>query len=59
MHDRNQAQNRDHEIEMLYAAVNALEQRISALERDLGVTEPDKGVVEDAEPLPAEGGHVE
>lgn len=53
MHDRSQAQNRDHEIQILYTAVNALELRISTLERELGMHEPDTGVLKDSEPAPS------
>lgn len=52
MHDRSLAQNRDHEIQILFNAINALELRISSLERGLGINEPDVGVLEDSEPLP-------
>lgn len=55
MHDRTNAQNRDHEIQILFNAVNALELRISSLERGLGINEPDVGVLEDSEPLPIPG----
>lgn len=56
MHDRMQAQNRDHEIQILFSAINALEMRISVLERDLGVTDagkgtPEKDATEAAEPI--------
>lgn len=50
MHDRSLAQNRDHEIQILFNAINALELRISSLERGLGINEPDVGVLEDSGP---------